>query len=72
MPSVVNISGHAHVHLAHSGGGERLNSPRTNAHTTMVRLGRCQGDGTHSQDCDHATGLLEQLRNVLGNVPITL
>ena len=75
-PRVALIEGEAVIHQRFGGAGRSgLNTPRVNAHGALMRCTDSAGapapkcvegagaDGVaHTQDCDHATGLLEQLR----------
>jgi hypothetical protein len=80
-PRIALIEGKAVIHQAFGGAGpaSRLNTPRANAHGALMRCTDSEGgpapkcvDGAgsdgiaHTMDCDHATGLLEQLRSIFG------
>lgn len=75
---VAALEGRATVHRSFGGGGvEGRRTPRENAHDALMRCAdeagnpapKCfhqtaDAEGLHSQDCDHATDLLQQLRDI--------
>ncbi len=67
MDRVVQIEGQARIHKAFGGPGV-LRPARDNAHDALATIGKCfgGGDDPHSEDCGHATKLLEDLRAIIG------
>lgn len=78
-PRVSQIEGRAIVHKAFGGAGvSRRKTPRESAHDSLMQCTDATGNPEpkcfnqfhgaqeiHSKDCDHATGLVEQLRQIL-------